>query len=177
MPGEIVGRGQRRHHRLRTGWPIAGTMPACSAYRGLCTRSLAGRFDTSRRGTLETVLSSDVVSLYAELTDRQPWPSRHLIGASQLQEMNEDALSIDASRGAFVDNGALLSVLESGRGPETILDVREGTTDTAQAFDPLRKDCRVCCEFAGSSVAADELDVEPCELQSALGCDLRDSNT
>ncbi len=126
---------------------------------------------------LVNVLSSNVVSVHAELTDRQPWPSRHLIGASQLQEMNEDTLLVNASRGAVVDIEALLSVLESGRGPDTILDVWEGTTGTAQAFDQLHKDYRVRRELAGSSMAAGELDVEPCELLSALGCDLRELNT
>ncbi len=76
---------------------------------------------------LAEVLSSDVVTVHAELTRRQPWPSHHLIGASELSRLEPDALLINASRGAVVDNPALLHSLKKGE-PHAgiVLDVWEG---------------------------------------------------
>lgn len=75
---------------------------------------------------LPAVLDCDVVTLHAELTRAQPWPSYHLLGSSELQCMRPDALLINASRGAVVDNLALLAHLALQRGPVTVLDVWEG---------------------------------------------------
>jgi len=75
------------------------------------------------------VLDCDVVTLHPQLTRQQPWPSYHLLGAAQLQRLRPDALLINASRGAVVDNAALLAQLDGGRGPLTILDVWEGEPD------------------------------------------------
>ena len=76
---------------------------------------------------LAEVLSSDVVTVHAELTRRQPWPSHHLIDASELSRLKPDALLINASRGAVVDNPALLHSLKQGE-PHAgiVLDVWEG---------------------------------------------------
>ena len=55
---------------------------------------------------LEQILDCDVVTLHPELTTAQPWPSYHLLGTAQLQRLRADALLINASRGAVVDNAA-----------------------------------------------------------------------
>ncbi len=78
---------------------------------------------------LEQILDCDVVTLHAELTTAQPWPSRHLIGVAALQRLRPTALLINASRGAVLDNAALLVHLERGHGPLTVLDVWEGEPD------------------------------------------------
>jgi erythronate-4-phosphate dehydrogenase len=78
---------------------------------------------------LTQILDCDVVTLHAELTTAQPWPSYHLLGMAQLQCLRATALLINASRGAVVDNAALLAHLERGRGPRTVLDVWEGEPD------------------------------------------------
>jgi erythronate-4-phosphate dehydrogenase len=78
---------------------------------------------------IASVLDCDVVTLHAELTTARPWPSYHLLGAAQLQRLRPDALLINASRGAVVDNAALLAQLHGGRGPLTILDVWEDEPD------------------------------------------------
>ncbi|MCB1677351.1 MAG: 4-phosphoerythronate dehydrogenase [Halioglobus sp.] len=76
-------------------------------------------------GSLSQVLDCDVVSVHAQLTRQPPWPSFHLLGEAELGAMGAAPLLINASRGAVVDNRALLRALESGRGPRTVLDVWE----------------------------------------------------
>lgn len=82
--------------------------------------------DIDYPGTLEEVLASTVVTLHPELTDRQPWPSRHLLNAATLAQIPPDSLLINASRGEVVDNSALETLLARGAGPEVVLDVWEG---------------------------------------------------
>ncbi len=78
-----------------------------------------------RPATLEQVLDCDVVSLHPELTFEHPWPSHHLIDARRLSRLRADALLINASRGAVVDNRALLTQLDTTGGPVAVLDVWE----------------------------------------------------
>jgi erythronate-4-phosphate dehydrogenase len=75
---------------------------------------------------LAAILECDVVSLHAELTSKQPWPSHHLIGMRELQRLRPDVLLINAGRGAVVDNAALLAHLTANPGLYTVLDVWEG---------------------------------------------------
>lgn len=77
--------------------------------------------------SLEAVLDCQVVTLHCELVDTPPWPSRHLMGAPQLRCLRDDALLINASRGAVVDNQALLAALTDGQARfRTVIDVWEG---------------------------------------------------
>ncbi|MEM9256140.1 MAG: 4-phosphoerythronate dehydrogenase [Pseudomonadota bacterium] len=80
----------------------------------------------TQAATFETVLSCDVVSLHTSLTDQHPWPSRHLIDTAQLQQIQKDSLLINASRGAVINNKALLARLTSQAPPAVVLDVWEG---------------------------------------------------
>ena len=76
---------------------------------------------------LEEVLGCDVVTLHAELTSREPWPSFHLLGEPELRRLKSDALMINTSRGPVVDNGALLGLLrDDALGARIVLDVWEG---------------------------------------------------
>jgi erythronate-4-phosphate dehydrogenase len=75
---------------------------------------------------LEEVLGCDVISLHPELTRASPWPSYHLLGQCELSQLGQQRLLINASRGAVVDNAALVAQLELGVGPMTVLDVWEG---------------------------------------------------
>ena len=62
-----------------------------------------------------TVLAeSDIVTLHTPLTRSGPHPTVHLIGADELAAMRADALLVNASRGAVVDNAALREALEAG---------------------------------------------------------------
>jgi erythronate-4-phosphate dehydrogenase len=88
----------------------------------------------SSAAPLDAVLDCDVVTLHPELTRQQPFPSYHLLGGAQLQRLRPDALLINASRGAVLDNAALLSHLDRGIGPRTVLDVWEGEPDIMAAL-------------------------------------------
>jgi erythronate-4-phosphate dehydrogenase len=75
---------------------------------------------------LEQVLASEVVTLHAALTHRQPWPSYHLLGEKELSYLREGALLVNASRGEVVDNRALLDRLMCGElAADLVLDVWE----------------------------------------------------
>jgi erythronate-4-phosphate dehydrogenase len=75
---------------------------------------------------LDAVLDCDVVTLHAALTNMQPWPSHHLLGARELQRLRAGTLLINASRGPVVDNEALLAHLLRNPNRSTVLDVWEG---------------------------------------------------
>jgi erythronate-4-phosphate dehydrogenase len=83
--------------------------------------------ETVTNGTsLDNVLTCDVISIHAELTRRQPWPSFHLLDVEQLATLGEDTLLINAGRGETIDNQALLQLRQRGEGPLSVLDVWEG---------------------------------------------------
>ncbi len=77
-------------------------------------------------GDLDAILDCDVVTLHAELTNRQPWPSYHLLRLRELQRLRPDALLINASRGPVVDNANLLAHFDTHPSRLTVLDVWEG---------------------------------------------------
>ncbi len=79
----------------------------------------------SGAASLEEVLACQVVTLHAELTERQPWPSRHLLDEARLALLSGGQLLINASRGAVIDNAALLRRLQSAAAPQVTLDVWE----------------------------------------------------
>ncbi|MFK7977076.1 MAG: 4-phosphoerythronate dehydrogenase [Halioglobus sp.] len=81
--------------------------------------------DAPNAASLHEVLGCDVVSLHCELTQQAPWPSFHLIAAAELALLQSNALLINASRGAVIDNRALLACIER-TGLDTVLDVWEG---------------------------------------------------
>lgn len=82
--------------------------------------------------SLDQVLACAVVTVHAELTRQQPWPSVHLLGEVELAAMGTGRLLLNVSRGAVVDNRALLHLLQAGKAPRTVLDVWE----TEPAIDP-----------------------------------------
>lgn len=84
---------------------------------------------TSRRGTgeagectlAELLARADVVSLHCPLTP----DTRHLIDATALAAMKRDAVLVNTSRGAVVDEAALVDALRAGRIGGAALDVFE----------------------------------------------------
>lgn len=79
--------------------------------------------------------SSDCVSIHCVLNDA----TKHLIGATELATMKPDATLINVSRGAIVDETALLNALQTGQIAGAGLDVfsREPLTQTGHPLSPL----------------------------------------
>lgn len=69
----------------------------------------------------ELLTQSDFISLHLPLTDT----TRYLIGAHELQSMKPTAFLINTSRGPVIDEGALVSALETGLIAGAGLDVYE----------------------------------------------------
>ena len=82
--------------------------------------------------TLDEVLrQSDFISLHCPLTDK----TRHIIDAEALRKMKQTAFLINTSRGALVDEPALIAALKTGRIAGAGLDVQE--TEPPAADNPL----------------------------------------
>ncbi|MGE5170807.1 MAG: 2-hydroxyacid dehydrogenase [Rudaea sp.] len=64
---------------------------------------------TKRDGLHDMLRESDIVSVHAVLTPA----TRHLLGARELAQMKPDALLINVSRGALVDEAALVHALQA----------------------------------------------------------------
>ena len=91
-------------------------------YTNRSPNDVAERNYGARRVELDELLaSSDFVCLQVPLTDA----TRHLIGAEQLKKMKKSAILINASRGATVDEQALIAALEAGTIHGAGLDVFE----------------------------------------------------
>lgn len=73
-----------------------------------------------------TVLAQDIVSFHVPLTEEGRWPTRHMLGAVQLQGLSPAGILINASRGQVVDNNALLAWLVQNPEAKVVLDVWEG---------------------------------------------------
>ncbi len=113
----IVGCGQvgaRLLARLRAlGVP-------CRVYDPLLTRDIP-----PESCSLEETLDGDVLSLHVPLTRDGAHATRHMIGASELARLRDEALLINAARGAVVDNAALLQSLGERPALRAALDVWE----------------------------------------------------
>jgi gluconate 2-dehydrogenase len=79
----------------------------------------------------ELLANSDFVCLQVPLTPE----TKHLIGAAELRAMKRSAILINASRGATVDEAALIEALQSGTIHAAGLDVFE--TEPLPADSPL----------------------------------------
>ena len=75
--------------------------------------------------TFDDVLSCDVVTLHTPLESAGEYPTYHLMNAGTLAKMKPDACLINASRGAVVDNKALLAHLQANDDFSAIIDVWE----------------------------------------------------
>ncbi|NKB59999.1 MAG: 3-phosphoglycerate dehydrogenase [Alphaproteobacteria bacterium] len=77
--------------------------------------------------------ASDIVTLHVPLTD----DTHHLIDASAISRMKQDAIVINAARGGVVDETALTAALREGRLGGAALDVFETEPVTAESSGHL----------------------------------------
>ncbi len=75
--------------------------------------------------SFDEVMDCDVLSLHVPLTTDGEHPTRHMINARVLDGLRADQILINTSRGAVVDNPALLTRLKREDGFTAILDVWE----------------------------------------------------
>jgi len=76
--------------------------------------------------TFDDLLDCDIISLHTPLTVDGPYPTYHLFDADCLDQLKAGTILINSSRGAVVDNCALLDTLSSGKNLRVALDVWEG---------------------------------------------------
>lgn len=70
-------------------------------------------------------LEADVISFHTPLTTSGEYPTRHLINPHTLLQLKPDCALINASRGAVIDNQALLAAATHGQRRPLVLDVWE----------------------------------------------------
>jgi len=78
----------------------------------------------------ELLQRSDVITIHVPLTSQ----THHMIGPEEFQSMKEGAFLINTSRGAIVDEKALLAALQSGKLGGAALDVYETEPPTDLAL-------------------------------------------
>jgi len=84
----------------------------------------------------QRVLTADIISCHVPLMSDGDFPTRHLLGSTALQSLHSQQLLINASRGAVVDNNALLDRVEQGERPALVLDVWENEPEVLKALVP-----------------------------------------
>lgn len=101
---------------------------------------------------LATVLERcDVISLHTPLTQQGEHPTFHLLGAEQLQSLQQGSWLINASRGAVVDNQALKQLLTQRHDLRVALDVWEGEPQVDAELAQR-------CDIASAHIAGYSLD-------------------
>jgi len=79
--------------------------------------------------SLEELLQADIITIHTPLTRETKYPTWHLFDKNILEQVNNQTLLINTSRGAVVDNQYLLKMLCENKIWYTILDVWEGEPD------------------------------------------------
>lgn len=113
----IIGCGQVGGRLLRR---LRALDVACRVYD-----PLLGAAAPPESGSLREALAADIVTLHVPLTVGGAHATRHLIGASELRILRDEALLINAARGAVVDNAALCDALLARPQLRAALDVWE----------------------------------------------------
>lgn len=88
-------------------------------------RQQAGLGTPGRYGSLDDVLSCDLISLHTPLTRSGPWPTLHLLDDTRLDRLDQRQLLINSGRGPVIDNSALNRRLQASGAPRVALDVWE----------------------------------------------------
>lgn len=81
--------------------------------------------DDPSLGSFEQVLNCDIITLHVPLTTDTEYPTFHMFNKDVLSRLRPDQVLINASRGAVIDNSALLDCLNKDSSPIAILDVWE----------------------------------------------------
>ncbi len=86
---------------------------------------LLGAAAPPEEAPLAEVLAADIVTLHVPLTREGAHATQHMISARELRALRDDALLINAARGAVVENGVLRDALLQRPQLRAVLDVWE----------------------------------------------------
>ncbi len=113
-------------------------------YDPYCSEERACQYN-ARKVDLETLLKdSDIISIHAPANEE----THHMFNSRTLKQMKDDAILINTSRGALIDEAALITELSKGR-LFACLDVFD--PEPPEVDNPLRKldNCLVTPHIAG----------------------------
>ena len=145
--------------------------------------------------TLERVLACPVVSLHAELTDRTPWPSRHMLSLEQLRGLPQQALLINAARGELVATDVLLALSDERPDVGLVIDCWENEPAISDELlrlsrfatphiagyssDGKWRATAMLCEAAALTLGIDdpptEIALPPLEIDAPTGLDAQET--
>lgn len=114
---------------------VGGLLRARLQHMGLTVLACDPFQDPTKVGpltSLDEVLRADIVTCHTPLTTDGPEPTHHLIDSTRLAQMKADGCLINASRGAVVDNAALLDHCATALEFFTVLDVWESEPELDQ---------------------------------------------
>lgn len=100
-------------------------------YHSRSSKNIEGATPVSLRDLLQ---SSDIISLHTPLTPE----TKHLIGEKEFDLMKSSAYLINTTRGAVIDEDALVQALKTGKIAGAGLDVYEQEPDMAQGLAALK---------------------------------------
>ena len=129
----IVGLGKCGRRRARSGGH--GVRAGVSAVDPGVGRADMAALGVEKVDLPDLLARSDVISLHCTLNDT----TRHIIGAVELAQMKPSAILVNSSRGALVDEAALVTALSEGRIAGAGLDVfsQEPLALTGHEMSPL----------------------------------------
>lgn len=126
----VLGMGKIGQRFCELMLPVAGRVVGYDPYQSAPAGVEAIAMD-------EVLRVSDLISLHLPLTDQ----TCRLLDRERMQTMRPDAAIVNVSRGALIDQSALLELLDAGRLYGAALDVLE--TEPPTADDPIRSHPRV----------------------------------
>lgn len=119
----IIGVGQ-------VGQRLQQRLQACGVKTWLCDPPRADRGDTEIFCSLEKIVAeADILTFHTPLNLQGPYANYHMVDAELLAALPDGRILINASRGAIIDNRALLNILNKGKRISVVLDVWEAEPD------------------------------------------------
>jgi D-3-phosphoglycerate dehydrogenase len=95
------------------------------AYDPFLVASGAQRYGATLTDLPTLIAESDVISVHCFLTRTGPTPTYHLLGANEFRRMKPTAVLVNTSRGAVIDEQAMIDALTDGTIAGAGLDVFE----------------------------------------------------
>ncbi|MDP5131313.1 MAG: 4-phosphoerythronate dehydrogenase [Paraglaciecola sp.] len=102
----------------------------------LCDPPLQEAGDPRQFVDMQRIMHCDIITLHVPFISEGKHPTEHLFDVARLSELTEQQVLINACRGEVIDNGAVLSLFESGKRLNLVLDVWENEPDINLALVP-----------------------------------------